>query len=319
MLHQYALVVAGHHYHLAHHPVEHALHSRIRTQGDADTIVERHLHILVHRMVVLAEAVHHGTFRRPRELADVGGELGVELGVHRLALSGRARLSLLHHAADFLLKGFLLLAFGLQLTLVAGFVFLEPGHQRFGFLLLAAEFVDFAKAGFSERRRVAAEPYGLSLLCFEFGLGLADSGGLRAHLAGETPEVAVAAEALPDVGRRQDVHVPEAAVAAAVGRPHQTGVSSREGVQPRLQGGDGVFLSGDVGIERGYLLFTFGHEGAAGADLFPGELEGGFRVLALLAGFGQLLVQNGDFLLELGALALLRGGLGHGGKRHGKQ
>ena len=119
VLHQHALVVAGHHHHLADRSVEHALYRCSGAQGYTYTVVERHLYVLVDGMPVLAEAVHHGAFRRPWQFTYVCRELGVELGVYRLALrppgcSG----SLFHHTPHLPFEGLLLLVLGLQLLLV---------------------------------------------------------------------------------------------------------------------------------------------------------------------------------------------------------
>ncbi len=65
MAHQDALVVARQYHNLCHGAVEHGFGLGAPFDGQRYAVVLRQVHVLVHGVLVLAEALHNGSFHWP--------------------------------------------------------------------------------------------------------------------------------------------------------------------------------------------------------------------------------------------------------------
>ena len=75
VLDEYTLVISRHHHHLAHLSIENRLNGLQRGGRDIHPIVKRQLHILIHRVLVLAITPYYSAVYWPRQLALISREL----------------------------------------------------------------------------------------------------------------------------------------------------------------------------------------------------------------------------------------------------
>ena len=237
VLDKHALIIAGHHEHLLHDPVEHTLYTRSGPKRYADPVVLRQLDILINRMIPLSESIHNRTVGRPRQFALVLGELGRQLLINHhfvrffACAGGCSSLHrFAHQPSNLPVKGFHLLPFCRKFLLVLRFLFLQLSDQRLRLRLLALELSKFFLRVLRHNLLFGTQFLKFVPFCLQLCPGIFHPPCLLPNLRGETFEIAVAAVGLRKVIAREYVHIPYSCIAVLVGPENKPVVMCRKRV-----------------------------------------------------------------------------------------
>ena len=332
VLHQYALVVARHHNHLAHLAFEHRLYLGSGSGRNIHPVVERERHILIDRMVMLPVASDHGAAHRPRELALIARKVGRKLHISLclragLALFGLGLLALgsrlgfgSHQLLYLFVQSIGLLLLLRKFLLIGCLILFQSIHYALFRLLVRLQRLQVRLTLRKKYLIARLEAVQRRLLLLKGGLFVFDGLRLGTQTARNALHIGRPSQSLPEALSCKDIHEPKFGIARKISLAHQLAVELHCGIQ--LAGGKLYFallaLQGE--LKRIQLLSGLCYQLLPGLDLLAGELKPGKRIGALRIPCLDLAVKLRDFAAQRFELLLLfRAVLARERKRHEQQ